>query len=91
MSFRGIPPRDLLQEIAGALYEKRIDVDEFFRRSCSVTNEWEYDAARPAVVNRIQQRRFTERSVPLAFRTLEDRTVTCCFPYLFRGFACWAA
>ena len=48
--------------------------DEFSRRACSVTNEWEYTADQPRFVNRIQQRRFrsTDKSVPLTWRTLSE-------------------
>jgi hypothetical protein len=68
----GIPPLDMVDEVARGVYAAGIDVDEFFRRACSVTNEWGYKAEQLNFVNRIQQRRFTEKSVPLTWRTLAD-------------------
>ena len=70
----GVPPRDLVADVAGAVYAKGLDVDEFFRRACTVTNEWQYaHAATNAFADRIQQRQFKQddKSVPLTFRDLE--------------------
>ena len=68
----GIPPRDMVEEVARGVYAAGLDVDEFFRRACSVTNEWQYEATHPHFPNRIQQRRFAEKSVPLTWRTLAE-------------------
>ena len=68
----GVPPRDLVDDVARGVYAAGLDVDEFFRRACSVTNEWEYKPEHPRHVNRIQQRRFTDKSVPLTWRTLAE-------------------
>ena len=70
----GVPPRDLVEDVARGVYAAGLDVDEFFRRACSVTNEWEYKPENLGHVNRIQQRRFTEKekSVPLTWRTLAE-------------------
>jgi len=68
----GVPPRDLVEDVARGVYAAGLDVDEFFRRACAVTNEWRYEPNHPHIPNRIQQRQFTEKSVPLAFRTLAE-------------------
>ena len=70
----GVPPRDLAADVARAVYAKGLDVDEFYRRACSVTNEWQYaHTATNAFADRIQQRQFKkdDKSVPLNFRDLE--------------------
>eukprot|EP00973_Karenia_brevis_P069413 9652231-Karenia_brevis.AAC.1 len=38
----GLPPVDLLEDVAAALQVARLDVDCFFHNACSVTNEWVY-------------------------------------------------
>lgn len=70
----GVPPRDLLEDVARAVFAEGLDVDYFYRRACSVTNEWVYDPARQHFADRFKQRRFIEKekSVPLRFRTLEQ-------------------
>ena len=63
-AYPNTPPTHTLQ--------KHESKDELFRRACSVTSEWENKAGHPRFVNRIQQRRFTEKSVPLTWRTLAE-------------------
>ncbi len=36
----GIPPKDLLEDIAAALLARAVDVDKYFEDACSVTREW---------------------------------------------------
>ena len=70
----GVPPCDLAADVARAVYAKGLDVDEFFRRACTVTNEWKYETvATNNFADRIQQRRFKhdEKSAPLTFRDLK--------------------
>ena len=35
----GLPPKDMLEDIAQALAEKGLDPDEVFARACDVTQE----------------------------------------------------
>ena len=42
--FVGLPPADLLDEVAAAWAAHGLDVDACFRKACSVTNEWRYTA-----------------------------------------------
>ena len=39
----GLPPKDMLEDIAQALVQNGHDPDEVFERACNVTQEWEYD------------------------------------------------
>ena len=68
----GVPPRDLLEDVAAALIAEGIDVDQFFENACKVTGEWEYDRSKARLVDRLQQKFSHERSVPLKFRTLAE-------------------
>ena len=71
----GIPPRDLVDDVARAVYAAGLDVDEFYRRACSVTNEWTFTSqATNNLADRLQQRLFKPdgKSVPLLFRTLDS-------------------
>ena len=69
-SLVGIPPRDLVEDLAQALLRAGIDVDAFFEKACQVSGEWKYDRSRARVLDRIQQRFSNEWTVPLRFRTL---------------------
>ena len=72
LTLLGVPPIDLVDDICRAVYAAGFDVDEFWRRAVSVTNEWRYEPHHPRFVNRIQQRNFTEKSVPLKWRALSE-------------------
>ena len=69
-SLVGIPPRDLVEDLAQALLRAGIDVDSFFEKACQVSGEWKYDRSRARVLDRIQQKFSNKRTVPLRFRTL---------------------
>ena len=69
-SLVGIPPRDLVEDLAQALLRAGIDVDSFFEKACQVSGEWKYDRSQARVLDRIQQKFSNERTVPLRFRTL---------------------
>ena len=71
-SLLGIPPKDLLEDLATALIAARINVDEFFEAACTVTGEWKYDRTKSRLKDRIDQKFCNERSVPLKFRTLAE-------------------
>ena len=69
----GIPPRDLVADVARAVYAAGLDVDGFYDRACTVTNDWMFvSEAKNNLADRIQQRVFKadEKSTPLIFRTL---------------------
>ena len=68
----GIPPKDLLQDVAAALITAGISVDEFFETACKVTGDWKYDPSKARLNDRIDQKYNHERSVPLKFRTLAE-------------------
>ena len=71
-SLVGIPPRDLIEDLAQVLLREGIDVDSFFEKACQVTADWKYERSMAKVVDRIQQKFSNERSVPLRFRTLAE-------------------
>ena len=71
-SLVGIPPRDLIEDMAQALLCEGIDVDAFFEKACQVTADWKYERSMAKVVDRIQQKFSNERTVPLRFRTLAE-------------------
>ena len=72
LSLVGIPPRDLIEDLAQALLREGIDVDSFFEKACQVSGEWRYDHSKARLVDRIEQKYSHERSVPLRFRTLGE-------------------
>ena len=43
----GLPPADLLDDVAAAVQAAKLNVDAFFHSACSVTNEWVYMDAPP--------------------------------------------
>ena len=65
----GVPPRDLLEDVAYALLGERLDVDEYFKTMCAVTNEWQYDSLPARLRDRIKPKR-AETTIPLKFRNL---------------------
>ena len=68
----GLPPKDLWEDVSQAWLRAGLNVDDCWRRACSVTNEWVYDAGPGLLKARIQQRIMTERSIPLKSRTLSE-------------------
>ena len=69
----GVPPKDLLEDLAQELLRQGIDVDAFFEAACQVTGEWKYDASKSRLIDRIQQRYCHERcGVPLKSRSLAE-------------------
>ena len=68
----GVPPKDLLEAIAQAYIVNGFNVDDCFKRACSVTGEWKYDAQPSRLKDRIQQKFCNERSIPLKKRTLDE-------------------
>ena len=50
----GLPPKDLLEDLAATLIKRGIDVDKYFEDACSVTREWVYDKEKALLKDRIQ-------------------------------------
>lgn len=67
-----VPPRDVLEDVAAALIAEGVDVDQFFENACKVTGDVQYDRSKARLVDRLQQKFSSERSVPLRFRTLAE-------------------
>ena len=72
MQLVGLPPKDLLDDVELAWKRAGLNVDEYWRRTVSVTNEWVYTPGPGPVADRITQKRITERSIPLKHRTLAE-------------------
>ena len=79
----GLPPKDLLDDVAKLWLRKGYNVHYCMAEAASVTGEWEYDpslgpsngwssAAAENVFARLKPKRVTERRVPLQLRTLEQ-------------------
>ncbi len=51
----GIPPRDLLEDVAEALMRERLDVEEYFNKMCAVTKDWGYDRMRARLRDQMSQ------------------------------------
>ncbi len=69
----GLPPKDLLEDVALAWKQAGFDVDECFRRAVSVTNEWTYTSGTGVrVAERIAPKWISERTIPPKLRSLEE-------------------
>ena len=68
----GVPPKDLIEDVAQALIAAGVDVDQYFKTACSVTKEWVYDESFGRVKDRIRQKIDNERGIPLKHRTLAE-------------------
>jgi hypothetical protein len=71
-SLLGMPPKDILEDLATALIAAGINVDDFFDCSCKVTDDWKYDRTKSRLKDRIDQKFCNERSIPLKFRSLAE-------------------
>ena len=58
------------EDVSQAWIRAGLNVDDCWKRACSVTNEWAYDASPGPLKNRIRER--MTRAVPLQCRTLAD-------------------
>ena len=76
----GLPPADLLDDVAEELLRRGVDVNAFFKAACTVTKEWIYTdapngrapgAARD-VRSRLRPRLEARRRIPLKLRTLKE-------------------
>ncbi len=68
----GLPPRDLLEDIAQAISRTGKDPEAFYRKSLSVTREWIYDPEPTRLRDRIKPKFTSEKMVPLRHRTLAE-------------------
>ena len=76
----GLPPADLLDDVAEELLRRGVDVNAFFKAACTVTKEWVYTdapngrAPRAArdVRSRLRPRVEARRRIPLKLRTLKE-------------------
>ena len=65
----GLPPKDLWEDISQLWLRAGINVDDAWKRACSVTNEWVYEPGPGPLRSRIRQRVNRERSIPLKNRS----------------------
>ena len=68
----GIPPKDLIDEVAEALRTAGFDVDACFKRAATVTGEWVYTPGDGPVSTRIVPKWSAERNIPLKCHTLSE-------------------
>ena len=68
----GLPPRDLLEDIALAIARAGKDSEAFFKKNLSVTNEWVYDPEPTRLRDRIKVKSTSEKTVPLRHKTLAE-------------------
>ena len=71
----GLPPKDLWVDITQAWLRQGLNIDDCWKRACSVTNEWEYEANPTLELkSRIRERRKpqNEQCIPLKNRTLAE-------------------
>ena len=68
----GIPPSDLIDDVAEALHVAGFNVDTCFKQAATVTGEWEYTPGDGPVSTRITHKWSAERTIPLKCRTLAE-------------------
>ena len=76
----GLPPADLLDDVAEELLRRGIDVNAFFKAACTITKEWVYtdaptglsQGAARDVRSRLRPRLEARRRIPLKLRTLKE-------------------
>jgi hypothetical protein len=74
----GLPPKDLLEEVARAWRDAGLDVEACFEKAASVTGEWEYVPCRAGsdpctnISKRLRVQYEEKRRVPLKLRTLKE-------------------
>ena len=74
--FVGLPPTDLLDEVAAAWAAHGLDVDACFRKACAVTDEWRYTAYGHDLTNgvraRLAAKTIAGRPLKVHLRTLAE-------------------
>ena len=68
----GVPPKDLLEDIAAALLGRGVDEDKYFEDACSVTREWVYDREAPRLLDRIKVKFNSEHALPVKLKALDE-------------------
>ena len=67
----GLPPWDILEDLAAALRAKGLDVDQVFERSVKCSNEFIYDPCRSGgLKDRFTQKYNSQRTIPISWRSL---------------------
>ena len=67
----GLPPWDILEDLAAALRAKGLDVDQVFERSVKCSNEFIYDPCRSGgLKDRFTQKFNSQRTIPISWRSL---------------------
>ena len=67
----GLPPWDILEELATALRAQGLDVDQVFERSVKCSNEFIYDPCRSGgLKDRFAQKFNSQRTIPITWRCL---------------------
>ena len=69
----GLPPKDLVDDVAAALRESGEDIDDVFQRACTNCNEHVYDPCRQgAISDRFAKRYQKERTISVKHRYLAE-------------------
>ena len=74
----GLPPLDMLDEVAKAWQDAGMDVNTCFRKAVEATGDWTYtdsaegDDATKNVMSRLKAKYDHQRRVPLRLKTLKD-------------------
>ena len=76
----GLPPKDLLDNVAEKWLDLGLDVNECLKAACAVTSEWVYapaphgrhPAAAVNVYSRLSKRQKKEQRIPVKLRTLQE-------------------
>ena len=71
----GVPPKDLIDDIAAALRRAGVDFDGVFGKCVEVSNEGKYDMNNPQnkqPSERFSQKYIRDRQVPMVHRSLEE-------------------
>ena len=68
----GIPPKDLLEEVAEAWKAAGLNVDDCFKRAAKVTGEWVYIPGEGSIAERLTPRWNSERTIPLKHRKFAE-------------------
>ena len=77
LKFIGLPPKDLLDDVAMAVEQRGVDVNGFFEQACLVTGEFQYERTAPDkwchnVVGRLKPRLEKGRTIPTTLRALGE-------------------
>ena len=68
----GLPPKDLLEDVAKAWRAAGMNVDECFKNAVSVTGEWTYTPGDGPIADRITPKWSSEQTIPLKSRTIAE-------------------